>query len=165
MLSFYSLMTVILNLFILKAVCSSNDPINSKYEIGTEIVTASIRKIQDSCIFNNDLLFMHRIAFHETTDGNDLMNIWNTEKGRSGIWQNNASVLEILQNSTNSLTENQRIAVSEELQINITDFNWESGDLEIPLNSAAVARMFISTFENSLIPFDLAGQARFWVSL
>uniref|UniRef100_A0AC34FUV0 VWFA domain-containing protein n=1 Tax=Panagrolaimus sp. ES5 TaxID=591445 RepID=A0AC34FUV0_9BILA len=106
---------------------------------------------------------MQRVAFQESTDGNDLTSLWNTDKGRAGIWQTDAYILETLQNLTNYLAENQRTALTEKLQVNITDLNWEFGDLEIPLNSIAVARMFVSNLRGGVtIPFDLDGQANFW---
>ncbi|KAH7701585.1 Vitrin, partial [Aphelenchoides avenae] len=36
---------------------------------GTDVVLASIQRLQDTCIFANDFQFLRRIAWHESQDG------------------------------------------------------------------------------------------------
>uniref|UniRef100_A0A914Q676 VWFA domain-containing protein n=1 Tax=Panagrolaimus davidi TaxID=227884 RepID=A0A914Q676_9BILA len=137
------------------------DAVTSKHAVGSDVVTAAIRRVQDTCIFKNDLLFMRRVAFQESNDGNVLTTIWNTDKGRAGIWQNNDTELSALQQSTNVFIQQQLSS----LGVNLTALNWQNGDLEIPLNSIAVARLYVSTFEINYyqsIPYDIPGQAQFW---
>uniref|UniRef100_A0A914PPI3 VWFA domain-containing protein n=1 Tax=Panagrolaimus davidi TaxID=227884 RepID=A0A914PPI3_9BILA len=86
--------------------------------------------------------------------------MWNTDKGMAGIWQNNNTELSALQESTNDYVQQQLSS----LGVNLTELDWQNGDLEIPLNSIAVARLYVSTFENyyQSIPYDIPGQAQYW---
>uniref|UniRef100_A0AC34FUV5 Uncharacterized protein n=1 Tax=Panagrolaimus sp. ES5 TaxID=591445 RepID=A0AC34FUV5_9BILA len=61
---------ILLSLSISTVLCA--DAVTSKHAVGSDVVQAAIRRIQDTCIFKNDLLFMRRVAFQESNDGNDL---------------------------------------------------------------------------------------------
>jgi hypothetical protein len=151
---------IILSTFI--SLAFGADAVTSKHAVGSDVVTAAIRRVQDTCIFNNDLLFMRRVAFQESNDGNDLTTMWNTDKGMAGIWQNDETVLSYLQNTTNDFIL-QNLTT---LGVNFTELDWQNGDLEIPLNSVTVARLLVSTFEqnNYNIPYDIPSQAQYWVN-
>lgn len=55
-------------LFILSVVIA-RDRTTERRASGTDVVLASISKLQDTCIFANDFQFLRRIAWHETQDG------------------------------------------------------------------------------------------------
>uniref|UniRef100_A0A914ZAW4 VWFA domain-containing protein n=1 Tax=Panagrolaimus superbus TaxID=310955 RepID=A0A914ZAW4_9BILA len=134
------------------------DATDTKYAIGNEVVIASIRKIQDTCIFPNDLLFLRRLAWVESQDGDSLKSFWNSDKGKNGIWQTTSSMLSQVKNSGGqALTDLQT-----QLGVNISDLNWSKGDLDIPLNDAALARLY--TNMKSVIPLDINDQAAYWVN-
>jgi Mg-chelatase subunit ChlD len=134
------------------------DATDTKYAIGSEVVIASIRKVQDTCIFPNDLLFLRRLAWVESQDGNGLKSFWNSDKGRNGIWQTTSSMLSQVQSSgTQAVTDLQS-----QLGVNISDLSWSKGDLDIPLNDASVVRLYTSLLP--AIPLDINEQATYWVN-
>uniref|UniRef100_A0AC34FV04 VWFA domain-containing protein n=1 Tax=Panagrolaimus sp. ES5 TaxID=591445 RepID=A0AC34FV04_9BILA len=131
---------------------------DTKYAIGNEVVIASIRKIQDTCIFPNDLLFLRRVAWVESKDGDSLKSFWNSDKGKNGIWQTWTSMLSQVQNSGDPTLSD----LQNQLGVNMSDLNWSKGDLDIPLNDAALARLY--TNMKSAIPLDINDQAAYWVN-
>ena len=45
------------------------DSTTVKQAIGTDVVRATLRRIEDTCIFPQDFLFMRRVAWQESRDG------------------------------------------------------------------------------------------------
>ena len=62
----------ILGVAVLAVVALSKDATQSKFAVGSDVTIAAIRRVQEKCIFKNDLLFMRRVAYQESRDGIQL---------------------------------------------------------------------------------------------
>ena len=68
--------------------CLSVDRTQEEKAYGTEVVTAILDLIRESCIFNEDRLMLRRIAWVETSDGEDPHTFANSGRDYyGGIWQ------------------------------------------------------------------------------
>lgn len=87
----------------------------------------------------------------------------------SGIWGTDNFVLQTVQNDT---ADDQLTLIKTELStqfnISIDEYDWTSGDMEVPINSAAVSRakLFVAAASAGItnMPMTLEKQAEFWVS-
>ncbi|KAH7716262.1 Fibropellin-3 [Aphelenchoides avenae] len=147
-------------LFILSVVIA-RDRTTERRASGTDVVLASISKLQDTCIFANDFQFLRRIAWHETQDGIKGRNAVDLN---SGIWGTDDYILQTVQNSQD---DDLAIALGQlDAQFNITiyQYNWSSGDLEVPMNSVAVSRAKLLLANKTALPMTLKEQADFWAT-
>ncbi|KAH7716261.1 Fibropellin-3 [Aphelenchoides avenae] len=129
---------------------------------GTDVVLASIQRLQDTCIFANDFQFLRRIAWHESQDGIEFNR--KSFDLSSGIWGTDDYILQTVQNSQD---EDLAIALGQlDSQFNITidQYKWSSGDLEVPMNSVAVSRAKLFLANKTAPPMTLKEQAEFWAA-
>uniref|UniRef100_A0AC35GEI4 VWFA domain-containing protein n=1 Tax=Panagrolaimus sp. PS1159 TaxID=55785 RepID=A0AC35GEI4_9BILA len=131
------------------------DATHTQNAIGSDVVIASIRKVQDTCIFPNDLLFLRRLAYVQSKDGNSLKSS-NSGKDKSGIWQTTSAMLSEVQKDENH-TE-----IEKHFGIDLNKLSWSNGDLSIPLNDVIVARYYANLQDHN-IPLGVNAQADYWV--
>ena len=68
--------------------CLAVDETQQEKAHGTEVVEATVDLIHESCIFDDDKLMLRRIAWVETTDGEDAHTFEkNGNDYYGGIWQ------------------------------------------------------------------------------
>ena len=131
------------------------------FAAGTDVVLATISRLESAQIFPSDSRLLRRIASVETDDGLRLP----TSLAQGGIWNVNNSLFE--QTLTDEMLSEKRT----EIAASFPDLGywgevvWE--DLSKPLWSAMAARLilFLPVVTNtSEIPSasDVAGQATFW---
>lgn len=126
--------------------------------LGAAVVRAVVNLIQNSEIFPDDKQLLRRIAFVESTDGNDPNTYRDGYYG--GIWQVDRAGFEDTKDVTSH--PNLRIKLEEvhmEFGIKWEDVQWR--DLLKPLYSGLAARLFLSNKPES-IPSDIQGQAEYW---
>jgi hypothetical protein len=56
----------------LSLIVRASDQTTQSRAIGNDVVTACVRRIQNTCIFPNDHQFMRRVAYVESKFGRDL---------------------------------------------------------------------------------------------
>ena len=133
---------------------------------GSELVNAIVHNILEcSGVFEDDNVFMRRLAYVETMDGAE-------GQGRTGIWNAtkhhlNAMAYGALIRSFPDLVNQICEKFGVDMQVAVR--NPESLDLRNPLVSGVVARFYLHyvTVERRIqIPSaeDVNGQARFWFS-
>ncbi|KAK3106820.1 hypothetical protein FSP39_000499 [Pinctada imbricata] len=141
--------------FLLVSVTYQVDLTRQKGSKGSSVVDATLNLIKSKCIFEDDRLFMRRLAYVATNDGNDPK--YATDSS-GGIWQvpssafNKISIKGKLADRKNNITSNFGI-------------DWDNAqyeDLTIPLYSALAAQLFIN-FLGHEIKADTSTQADYWV--
>lgn len=141
------------SLFIVYRSAEAYDATLIANQTGEDVVDASISRVQDTCIFTNDLQFMRRVAYVETTFGNDK------ETNKGGIWQlTEAEFNQTLQTKYSSYWDK----INSMLGMNYTELNYKNGDLFVPLYDAVSTRLYLNT-TNDVIPWTVEEQANFWV--
>ena len=131
--------------------------------VGTDVVVATISKIESASIFPSDKRLLRRIAYVETADGE-------SESQYGGIW--NVSMDGFERTKEDVCLANITVMINECFESDFSKLGhegWESvewKDLDTPLLSALAARLLIYTAEknNYSIPTssDIEGQASFW---
>ena len=129
--------------------------------VGTDVVVATISKIESANIFPSDKRLLRRIAYVETADGErPCSSIWNVGMEGFQHTKEDACLADITA-MINECFESEFSKLGHE--------GWESvewEDLDTPLLSALAARLLIYTAEknNYSIPTssDIEGQASFW---
>ncbi|XP_041372526.1 uncharacterized protein LOC121385804 [Gigantopelta aegis] len=124
---------------------------------GGDVVAAVVDRIRSKCIFPNDRLFLRRLAYVETRDGEDSRTYRAGYHG--GIWQVDSLKLMVSQTCM-SRTIRECNLIQSEFGINWPRVRW--AELRKPLYSGLAAAMFILTKMANQIPGDMAGQAQFW---
>uniref|UniRef100_A0A914E3R1 VWFA domain-containing protein n=1 Tax=Acrobeloides nanus TaxID=290746 RepID=A0A914E3R1_9BILA len=138
------------------------DSTTVKQAIGTDVVRATLRRIEDTCIFPQDFLFMRRVAWQESKDGTyKLSSNWANSIGQGGIWQVDQVGLDEVKNKNTAAMQSKKNSLLNQLQVDVNNLNRANGDLEIPINDGAVARLLVSNFA-APIPIDLTAQANYW---
>ena len=135
--------------------------------VGSDVVQATISKIEDAEIFTSDKRLLRRIAYVETADGESPPSsgndggIWNVTFEDFQLTQNNQELASLRQTINNIFND---VFIS---TINLP--NWERStyeDLNRPLWSALAARLLlIHIAEKSVdipIASNISGQAKFW---
>ena len=133
--------------------------------VGTDVVRASISKIEDSEIFPSDKRLLRRIAYVETTDGESP-----PSSGNNGdIWNVPLDDFELTQNDPDLADVRKEIDAKFSAEFLSTNARgWEFltfRDLNRPLWSALAARLLIHISDKTVdIPTssDIGGQADFW---
>ena len=156
--------------------CAQNDctaerrilnEIKSLSNYGSEVANTVIRILECSGVFEDDHLFMRRLAYVETRDGAD-------GQGRTGIWNVTKHHLKAIDYSLLSRSEIFAKLVEETCVTFGVDMrravrNPDRQDLTDPLVSGAVALFYlhyVTVVKGQPIPStqDVEGQAGFWLS-
>jgi hypothetical protein len=129
---------------------------------GSELVNAIVHILECSGVFEDDNVFMRRLAYVETMDGAE-------GQGRTGIWNAtkhhlNAMAYEVKIGSFPDLVNQTCEKFGVDMKTAVR--NPESLDLRDPLVSGVVARFYLTVERRIQIPSaeDVDGQARFWFS-
>ena len=141
------------------------DEMNGITNYGSEVVNTVVRILECSGVFEDDNVFMRRLAYVETMDGAE-------GQGRTGIWNTTKHHLDAM--AYGALIRSFPDLVNQTCEKFGVDMktavrNPESLDLRDPLVSGVVARFYLHyvTVERRIqIPSaeDVDGQARFWFS-
>lgn len=127
--------------------------------VGTDVVLATISKLESAQIFPSDKRLLRRIAYVETDDGqqappsSDYGGIWNVDRASFTRTTNDSSIAVKLSEIAEAFPE---VGDWEEVVWN---------DMTKPLWSALAARLVLFIAENvTEIPSasDISGQAQFW---
>lgn len=127
---------------------------------GTDVVLASIGRIEQAGIFPSDNRLLRRVAFAETRDGVDSDTFRAGYNG--GIWQ----VDEDIFNQTQDTTANPELLQTyQQLQVTFL-IGWPNvtwADLRRPLFSALAARLYFTIVDEPIpLAGDLRGQGEYW---
>lgn len=77
--------TILVSLLIQLVTGQQHDLTRTNGAVGPEVVNAVISVIQRTCIFNDPLLYLRRVAYVDTHDGTDPSTFASPFQG--GIWQ------------------------------------------------------------------------------
>ena len=132
---------------------------------GEDVVIATVNKITESEIFQNDFQFLRRMAFVETNF---------TELGEGGIWAISADTLRVVSSYISYIHSGQELGVKIEQafginwteEIVIDDFNlvYNHQRMNVPLYSA-LAVMIRIRLSGDIIQDDIVQQAQLWKSI
>ena len=127
---------------------------------GSSVVIACISRIQQSGIFSSDNEILRRIAYVETSDGNDADTYQDGYDG--GIWAVSQSLLQSTQNTASySVLTNLHQQIQTSFSIQWSTVQWN--DLRKPLFSALAARLYFYTVSASIpISSSIQSQATYW---
>nr|KAG5700433.1 hypothetical protein BaRGS_010346 [Batillaria attramentaria] len=126
---------------------------------GAAVVDAVVDKIHSRCIFNNDRLFLRRLAYVESYDGTDPKTYRQGYDG--GIWQVDQNMLDATTGCAN-IIKRECDVIKTEFGIDWHTVTWPQ--LRMPLYSGLAATLYLlQRLGNShVIPGDVAGQADLW---
>jgi len=129
---------------------------------GSSVVIACISRIQQSGIFSSDNEILRRIAYVETSDGNDADTYQDGYDG--GIWAVSQSLLQSTQNTASySVLTNLHQQIQTSFAIQWSAVQWN--DLRKPLFSALAARLYFYTVSASIpISSSIQSQATYWAT-
>ena len=128
--------------------------------VGTDVVLASIGRIDQSEVFPSDNRLLRRIAYAETRDGLDI----NTFRAgyNGGIWQ----VDETIFNQTQDTAANPSLLQIYPQLMASFGIDWPNAtwaDLRRPLFSALAARLYFTIVSDPIpVAGDLRGQGEYW---
>ena len=135
---------------------------------GTDVVLATISKLEAAQIFESDMRLLRRIAYVETDDGrvapaDGSSSGQDAHSSTSNIW--NVDNINFLRTTTDMILADKRMEIAAKFpEVGEWEFVvWE--DLSRPLWSALAARLVLLLAENiTMIPStdDIAAQALFW---
>ena len=129
---------------------------------GTSVVTACISRIRQSQIFSSDNELLRRIAYVETSDGNDAETYRDGYYG--GIWAVNQNMLQSTQDTvSHSVFTSLHQQIQTSFSIQWSAVQWS--DLRKPLYSALAARLYFYTVSDSIpTSSDIPSQATYWAT-
>ncbi|KAH7730725.1 Collagen alpha-4(VI) chain, partial [Aphelenchoides avenae] len=130
---------------------------------GPEIVDSCVRKIQRSCIFDNDYDFLRRVAFQETRDGRVLVSQWSNNKSLGGIWQVDGPSLANLKSANYGVFLRMKDEVAATFNVSIDSLDFGTGDLQVPLQGSIAASGKILALQQP-VPMTLEAQAKYWAN-
>ncbi|XP_046338529.2 uncharacterized protein LOC124119903 [Haliotis rufescens] len=125
---------------------------------GKVVVDAVIDRIRSKCIFGDDRLFLRRLAYVETSDGEDSI----TYRGgyHGGVWQIDEDKFNLTRTCSNYIRDECDV-IESEFNIDWRNATWE--DLRKPLYSGLAASLYIKYRSGSRdTPADITSQASFW---
>ena len=128
--------------------------------VGTDVVLASLGRIDQSEVFPSDNRLLRRIAYAETRDGLDI----NTFRAgyNGGIWQ----VDETIFNQTQDTAANPGLLQIYPQLMASFGIDWPNAtwaDLRRPLFSALAARLYFTIVSDPIpVAGDLRGQGEYW---
>jgi len=155
-----SLFATILAAFLMNTCRGQTDLTLEPEAVGTDVVLASIGRIDQSGIFSSDNRLLRRIAYAETRDGVDI----NTFRAgyNGGIWQ----VDEAIFNQTQNTAANPGLLQIYPELLASFGIDWPNAtwaDLRRPLFSALAARLFFTIVSEPIpVAGDLRGQGEYW---
>ena len=129
---------------------------------GAAVVSACISRIHQSEIFTSDNEMLRRIAYVETTYGNDADTYRSDYDG--GIWAVDENLFDATQNTgPNSSLANLHQQIQSTFSIQWSSVQWS--DLRKPLYSALAARLYFYTVPASIpISSTIQSQATYWAT-
>lgn len=140
---------------------TGGDPVSSKSMAnhprtsGASVTDAVVDMIADSCIFQEDNLFLRKLAYLETRDGADG-NTYAIPNYNGGIWQVDRAMFAATQANTPAL-QAKYAAIRNVFGINWMSVIWE--DLLKPLYSGLAAALY--TVVQGTVPTDLEQQGTY----
>jgi len=140
----------------------SNDQTLQPEASGAGVVEATVSKIEASCIFPDDKLFLRRLAYVESGDGQHPDTFRKDYFG--GIWQVEKEMFNVTKSSSfNNFMRQYVTDIQSSFNIDWPSTAWS--DLTKPLYSALGAYLYIvysSRYSSTGIPRDITLQASFW---
>ena len=129
---------------------------------GSAVVSACISQIVESGVFTSDNEMLRRIAYVETSYGNDLDTYQSGYDG--GIW---AVDQQLFNTTQDTATFPALITLHQQIQTNFF-IDWSSvqwSDLRRPLYSALAARLYFYTVSDAIpLSSNIQSQATYWVT-
>ena len=129
---------------------------------GSAVVSACISQIVESRIFDDDNEMLRRIAYVETSYGNDVDTYRSGYDG--GIWAVDKHLFNITQDT---VTFPLLITLQQQIQSNFS-IEWSAvqwNDLRKPLYSALAARLYFYTVSDPIpLSSNIQLQATYWVT-
>ena len=157
-------MAVLCKVFLLVAFASLVLAVDRTVEegaVGTDVVVATISKIESASIFPSDKRLLRRIAYVETADGEDP-----PSTGRyGGIWNVRREKFQRTKGDQSLIVEVNAAFEVEFSKLSLRGRDWNSvewEDLNVPLLSALAARLLIHRYSNIPTSSNIEGQASFW---
>lgn len=148
---------LLLSIVVLIVEISGKDLTRLKGSSGKDVVDATIDQIKDSCIFQNDYLFLRRLAFVNSKFGTDGSTYRSGFDG--GIWQISSS----MHTETLKLTARVSEKIKACFGIDWSKTSWD--DLRKPLYSGLAAMIVLETKTESIgFPKTAASQSQFFQS-
>lgn len=140
--------------------CGQLDLTLQPEEAGTNVVLASIGRIQQSGIFTDDNRLLRRIAYVETRDGVDVTTYRQGYNG--GIWQ----VDEDIFNKTQNTTIHPELLQTYQQLLQALGVDWPTAtwaDLRRPFFSALAARLYFTIVSDPIpLAADVRRQGEYW---
>ena len=129
---------------------------------GSFVVSACVSRIRQSGIFSSDNELLRRIAYVETSDGNDADTYQDGYDG--GIWAVSQNLFQTTQNTASySVLTNLHQQIESSFSIEWSVVQWS--DLRKPLYSALAARLYFYTVSTSIpISSNIQSQATYWAT-
>lgn len=138
---------------------AANDGTMRPNATGYSVVDQTIQMIRTTCIFEDDKLFMRRVAYVETLDGTADGSFRDDYHG--GIWKVDEFMFNTLKTSANKAA----LAKYTNQFLPKLGINWDStiwSDCRKARVSALAARLYIQTLNPRSTTSDIAKQAAFW---
>ena len=154
--------TVVLSALLAIAHCQGQDLTTQAGANGSAVVSACISRIEQSGIFTSNNEMLRRIAYVETSNGNDEDTYRSGYDG--GIWAVDENLFDATQNTASySVLTNLHQQIQSTFSIQWSSVEWN--DLRKPLYSALAARLYFYTVSASIpISSNIQSQATYWVT-
>ena len=127
---------------------------------GKYVVDAVVNRIQDSVIFPDDNSLLRRIAYVESSDGEDADTYRNGYDG--GIWQMDLTRFQ----STSDINSHSDLQTKHEKIMQAFNIDWlnvQWVDLRKPFYSGLAARLYLSNNATPIpLASDIIAQAYYW---
>ena len=127
---------------------------------GKYVVDAVVNRIQDSVIFSDDNSLLRRIAYVESSDGEDADTYRNGYDG--GIWQLDLTRFQ----TTSDIDTHPELQTKHQKIMQVFDIDWLNVqwlDLRKPLYSGLAARLYLSNNATPIpLASDVVAQAHYW---
>ena len=142
--------------------CQGQDLTTQAGANGSAVVFACISRIEQSEIFTSDNEMLRRIAYVETSNGNEEDTYRSGYHG--GIWAVDEDLFDETQNTASySTLINLHQQIQSKLSIQWSSVEWN--DLRKPLYSALAARLYFYAVSASIpISSSIQSQATYWVT-
>ncbi|XP_046559886.1 uncharacterized protein LOC124268909 [Haliotis rubra] len=126
---------------------------------GSVVVNAAVDRIRSNCILGDDRLFLRRLAYVETTDGEDPDTYRPGYDG--GLWQIDEDKFLETTSCASSISA-ECASIQSAFKIDWRSTSW--ADLRKPLYSGLAAALYIKKYNSRSLPGDVTSQATFWAS-
>ena len=144
------------------ASCQGQDLTTQAGTSGSAVVSACISQIVESGIFTSDNEMLRRIAYVETSYGNDADTYRSGYDG--GIWAVDEHLFNITQDTVtfqSLITLHQQVQSSFFIEWSLVQWS----DLRKPLYSALAARLYFNTVSDPIpLSSNIQSQATYWVT-